>query len=85
LFAKQEDGSARFSEVRNGFEESLRCPNFASKLWGLFKALIAGELNEMASSTAVEKDNVLNKIEQTVVDFLRKLCKWIISLDGKKP
>jgi len=28
----QEDGAARLSEVRNGFEESLSCLDFASKL-----------------------------------------------------
>jgi hypothetical protein len=30
-------------------------------LWGLFKALIAGALNEMASLTNVEKGDVLKK------------------------
>ncbi|GGB74975.1 IS4 family transposase [Shewanella inventionis] len=75
LFAKQEDGSARLSDVRNGFEESLSCLNFASKLWGLFKALIAGALNEMASLTTVEKGDVLKKIEQTVVDFFTQVMQ----------
>ncbi|MFT5813321.1 MAG: hypothetical protein ACI9VT_001069 [Psychroserpens sp.] len=63
LFAKQEEGSARLSDVRNDFEESLSCLNFASKLWGLFKALIAGALNEM-TITNVDKDDVLTKIDQ---------------------
>jgi hypothetical protein len=45
LFAKQEEGSARLSEVINDFEESLNCLNFASKLWRLFKALAASALN----------------------------------------
>jgi hypothetical protein len=52
---KQEAGLTKLNEVRNDFEESLSCLNFACKLWGLFKALIAGALNEMASLTAVEK------------------------------
>ena len=69
LFAKQEDGSARVSEVRNGFEESLSCLNFASKLWGLFKALIAGALNGMASLTTVEKGGVLNKSEHQNLSY----------------
>jgi hypothetical protein len=63
LFAKQEEGSARLSEMRNDFEESLSCLNFASKLWGLFKVLIAGVLNEMAGLTNVEKSDVLKQIE----------------------
>jgi len=75
LFAKQEEGSARFSDVRNSFEESLNCLNFASKLWGLFKALIAGALNEMVNLTTVEKGDVLNKIEQTVVDFFTQVMQ----------
>jgi len=75
LFAKQEEGNAKLSEVRNGFEESLSCLNFASKLWGLFKALIAGALNEMTSLTNVDKLDVLTKIEQTVVDFFTQVMQ----------
>lgn len=75
LFAKQEEGSAKLSDIRNDFEESLSCLNFASKLWGLFKALIAGALNEMASLTNVDKSEVLNKIEQTVVDFFTQVMQ----------
>jgi hypothetical protein len=53
-------------------------------LWELFKALIAGVLNEMASLTNVDKSDVLKKIEDTVVDFLRKSCKWIALPCDKK-
>jgi len=38
------DGAAKLSVVRNDFEVRLRCLNVASKLWGLFKALISGAL-----------------------------------------
>ncbi|WP_169727656.1 IS4 family transposase [Psychromonas arctica] len=75
LFAKQEEGSARLSDVRNDFEENLSCLNFASKLWGLFKALIAGALNEMTSLTNVDKHDVLNKIEKMVVDFFTQVMQ----------
>ena len=75
LFAKQEEGATRLSEVRNDFEESLSCLNFASKLWGLFKALITGALNEMANLTNLEKSGVLNKIEQTVVVFFTQVMQ----------
>jgi SRSO17 transposase len=75
LFAKQEEGSARLSDVRSDFEESLSCLNFASKLWGLFKALIAGALNEMVSLTTVKKGDVLKKIEETVVDFFKQVMQ----------
>ena len=75
LFAKQEEGAAGLSDVRNNVEESLSSLNFASKLWGLFKALISGALNEMASLTTVEKGDVLKKIEQTVVDFFTQVMQ----------
>jgi len=75
LFTQQEEGSARLSEVRNHFEESLTCLSFASKLWGLFKALIAGALNDMSSLTSVEKYDVLSKINQTVVDFFTQVMQ----------
>lgn len=75
LFAKQEEGAARLSEVRNDFEESLSCLNFASKLWGIFKALIAGAINEIANLTSIEKTDVLNKIEQTVIDFFTQVMQ----------
>jgi hypothetical protein len=60
LFVKEE-GCLSLSKVRNNFEESLGCLNFVSKLWELFKALIAGVLNEMTSLTNVEKDELLKK------------------------
>ena len=75
LFAKQEEGAARLSEVRNNFEDSLSCLNFASKLWGTFKALIAGALSEMGSLTNADKDDVLSKIEETVVDFFTQVMQ----------
>ena len=75
LFAKQEEGAARLSDVRNEFEESLSCLNFASKLWGLFKALIAGALNEIVNFTDQDKFNVMDKIEQTVVDFFTQVMQ----------
>lgn len=75
LFAKQEEGSARLSDIRNDFEESMSCLNFACKLWGLFKALITGALNEMVSLTSVDKSDMLNKIEETVVDFFTQVMQ----------
>ena len=75
LFTKQEEGAARLSEVRNDFEEGLMCLSFASKLWGLFKALIAGALNQMASLTSAKKDDVLSNIDQTVIDFFTQVMQ----------
>ena len=75
LLAKQEAGAARLSEARNDFEGSLSGLNFASKLWVLFKVLIAGALTQMASLTSTEKDDVLSKIDQTVIDFFTQVLQ----------
>ena len=40
--------------------------NFGCKLWGLFKALIAGALNEIGNLTESKKSEILKKIDQTV-------------------
>ncbi len=75
LFAKHENGAARLSEVRNDFEESLNCLNFASKLWGLFKALIARALHDVASLQSQDKIHLMDKIEQTVIDFFTQVMQ----------
>lgn len=75
LFAKQEEGLSKLSEARNEFEESLTTLNFASKLWGLFKALIAGALSEMNKLTAMERSDVLEKIDQTVINFFMQVMQ----------
>ena len=75
LFAKQEEGAARLCELRNDFEESLSCLNFASKLWGLFKALIAGALNEVVNLSQDDRFNVMEQIEQTIVDFFTQVMQ----------
>ena len=75
LFAKHEQGAARLSEVRNGFEESLSYLNFASKLWSLFKLLIARALNEVVSLQSQDKTCLMEKIEKTVVDFFTQVMQ----------
>ncbi|NQY63356.1 MAG: hypothetical protein HRT38_06410 [Alteromonadaceae bacterium] len=75
LFAKQEEGANKLSEVRNGFEESLNCLNFASKLWGLFKSLICIALDSVNNLQSQDKINVMEKIEQTVVDFFTQVMQ----------
>jgi hypothetical protein len=41
----------------------------------LFKALIAGALNDMANLTSVEKYDVLSRINRTVVDFFTQVMQ----------
>ena len=75
MFAKQEEELSKLSEARNEFEESLTSLNFASKLWGLFKALIAGALSEMNKLTTTEKSDVLEKNDQTVIIFFMQVMQ----------
>lgn len=75
LFAKHETGSQRMSDVRNDLEESMCSLNFASKLWGLFKALISGALSEMNELSGEDKTNILAKINQTVVNFFTQVMQ----------
>jgi hypothetical protein len=49
--------------------------NFASKLWGLFKVLMTLAVNEIVNLTSVDKSDVLEKIEQTVIDFFTKVMQ----------
>jgi hypothetical protein len=47
LFAKHEEDAKSLSDVRNDMGKNLRSLDFASQLWILFRAIIAGtfELN----------------------------------------
>lgn len=51
--------------------------HFASNFWGLFKALIACSLNEIAHLSRAEKLDILDKIEQLVVDFFTQVIKLV--------
>jgi len=55
LTRSDKEPAQRLSEVRNGFEESLSCLNFTSKLWSLFKLLISRALNEVISLQIQDK------------------------------
>ena len=75
LFAKHERGAQRMSDVRNELEGSMCSLNFASKLWGLFKALISGALSEMIELSGEDKTNIMAKINQTVVHFFTQVMQ----------
>ena len=75
LFAKHEFGAQRLSDVRNEMEENMCSLNFASKLWGLFKALISGALSEMSELSSEDKTNVMAKINQTVINFFTQIMQ----------
>jgi len=47
--------------MRNGMKESMFGLNFASKLWGLFKALISGAFSEMVELGGEDKTMLWRK------------------------
>jgi len=75
LFAKHESGAHRLSDVRNEMEENMSSLNFASKLWGLFKALISGALGEIIELSSEDKANVMAKINKTVINFFTQVMQ----------
>ncbi len=75
LFVQNEEGVASVSKVRNSLEESLCSLNFASKLWGLFKALIAGALSDIIGLNEEDKRKILESIDQTVVNFFTQVMQ----------
>ena len=75
LYAKHESGAQRLSDVRNEMEENMCNLNFASKLWGLFKALISGALSEIIELSSEDKATVMAKINQTVINFFTQVMQ----------
>ncbi len=75
LFVQNEEGAASVSKVRNSLEESLCSLNFASKLWGLFKALITGALSDIIGLSEEDKRKILESIDQTVVNFFTQVMQ----------
>ena len=75
LFSKHEAGAQGISNVRNGIEESMCALHFASKLWGLFKALISGALSELVELSGEDKKKVMGSINQTVVDYFTQVMQ----------
>lgn len=75
LYAKHEDGAARISEVRNDMTDSLCSLDFASRLWGLFRALIAGTLNNLKEQYGDIMDGILRQIDCTVKDFFEQIMQ----------
>jgi len=75
LFAKHESGAQRMSDVRNELEESMCSLNFASKLWGLFNALISGALSDMVELSGEDKTTIMAKINQTVINYFTQVMQ----------
>lgn len=75
LCARHEEGAARLSDVRNTLSNSMRSLDFASRLWGMFRALIAGALDELKVQFGEAMGDILRHIDHTVKQFFEQVMQ----------
>lgn len=75
LFAQHEEGANRLCEVRNDLVDNLCMLDFAHRLWGLFKLLIAGALNEMGDLISVSQDDIMRCIDDKVKLYFEQVMQ----------
>ena len=75
LLARHEEKTARVSDSRNQMIESLCNLDFASRLWGLFRALIAGALDELKAQYGERVTQILGHIDRTVKQFFEQVLQ----------
>jgi len=69
LFARHEQGNSRLSESRNSMIDSLNTLDFASRLWGLFRGLIIGALNNLEEQYGEVISDIMGHIDHSVQQF----------------
>jgi hypothetical protein len=72
LFAKHEDGGVRLSDSRNEMIKSLCTLDFASRLWGVFRALITGALEGLKVQYGEGVTEIMRHIDRTVQQFFEQ-------------
>ncbi len=75
LYMKHESGASRVSAVGNRLEENLCSLHFASKLWGLFKALITEAVDGLIGLKKGDKLEVIERIDEKVVSFFTQVMQ----------
>jgi len=86
LFAKHEDGASRLSDSRNEMIDSLCTLDFASRLWGMFRALIAGALDELKLLNGEGIADIMGHVDRTVKQFFEQVMQmdsFTLRLEGK--
>jgi SRSO17 transposase len=86
LFAKHENGTSRLSDSRNEMIDSLCTLDFASRLWGVFRALIAGALDELKLPSGEGSIDIMGHIERTVTQFFEQVMQmdsFTLRLEGE--
>ncbi len=69
LFARHEQGNSRLSESRKNMIDSLCTLDFASRLWGLFRGLITGALNDLKAQYGETISDIMGHIDHKVQQF----------------
>jgi hypothetical protein len=75
LFAKYEEDAAMLSDVRNNMGKNLRSLDFASQLWILFRALIAGTFDELEAQYGEIMGDILRHIDCKVKQFFEQVMQ----------
>jgi hypothetical protein len=75
LFAKHEEDAQSLSDVRNDMGKNLRSLDFASQLWILFRAIIAGTFDELEALHGDILGDILRRIDCKVKQFFEQVMQ----------
>jgi hypothetical protein len=75
LFAKHEESAQTLSDVRNDLAKNLRSQDFASQLWILFRAIIAGTFDELKTVYGEILGDILRQIDCKVKQFFEQVMQ----------
>jgi hypothetical protein len=75
LFAKHEESAQTLSDVRNDLAKNLRSLDFASQLWILFRAIIAGTFDELKAVYGKILGDILRQIDCKVKQFFEQVMQ----------
>lgn len=75
LFAKHEENAQTISDVRNDLAKNLCSLDFASQLWILFRAIIAGTFDELKAVYGEILGDILRQIDCKVKQFFEQVMQ----------
>lgn len=75
LFVQHEEGGTRLSDSRNEMIKSLCTLDFASRLWGVFRALLTGTLNELKAHYGDSITDISAHLDRTVSLFFEQVMQ----------
>lgn len=75
LYVRHEQGESRLSDSRNNMIKSLCTLDFASRLWGLFRGLIRGALNDLKEQYGEVVSDIMGHIDRSVQRFFMQVMQ----------